>query len=141
MLAHGTVHARGTIDELEGSPDPIVQPLAQLQDALLRDVRFMAGIELHTQGMTIEQAQALFESQAHQPAPVALSEAKRGANDPLYGYYTMGKLALLKLRDDYKAKKNTAFTLHEFHDTFIQLGPLPLPLVREKMLGERGSLF
>src|SRR5262249_21757785 len=79
--------------------------LAQLQDALLRDVRFLCGIKLHTQGMTIEEAEKLFETQGHQPAPVALSEAKRGANDPLYGYYTMGKLALLKLRDDYRAKK------------------------------------
>jgi len=53
----------------------------------------------------------------------------------------MGKLAILKLRDDYKAKKGAAFTLQGFHDTFIQMGPLPLPLIREKMLGERGSLF
>ena len=115
--------------------------LAQLQDALLRDVRFIAGIRLHTQGMTIEQAQQLFERAGHQPAPVALSEAKRGANDPLYGYYTMGKLAILKLRDDYRAKTGAAFTLREFHDAFVRMGPLPLPLVREKMLGERGNLF
>jgi uncharacterized protein (DUF885 family) len=115
--------------------------LAQLQDALLRDVRFIVGIKLHTQGLTIEEAQRLFETEAHQPAPVALSEAKRGANDPLYGYYTMGKLAILKLRDDYEAKKGAAFTLQEFHDALVRLGPLPLPLVREALLGERGSLF
>ncbi|MEQ1761027.1 MAG: DUF885 domain-containing protein [Vicinamibacterales bacterium] len=115
--------------------------LAQRQDALLRDVRFIVGIKMHTQGMTIDEAAALFESQAHQPAPVARAEAIRGAGDPLYGYYTMGKLAILKLRNDYRALKGNAYTLKDFHDTFIRLGPLPLPLVRQAMLGQRGQLF
>ena len=115
--------------------------LAQLQDALLRDVRFIVGIKMHTQGMTVDEATALFETQGHQPHPVAVSEAKRGTSDALYGYYTMGKLMLLKLRDDYKAKMGAAYTLQHFHDTFITLGPLPLPLIRKAMLGDGGKLF
>ncbi len=115
--------------------------LAQLQDALLRDVSFICGIKLHTQGMTVDEATKLFETAGHQPHPVAVSEAKRGTSDPLYGYYTMGKLMILKLRDDYKAKQGAAFTLQGFHDTFIRLGPLPLPLIRRAMLGEVGELF
>ena len=59
---------------------------------------------MHTQGMTIEQAQDMFVKEAYQPAPVAESEAKRGTSDATYGYYTMGKLMILKLREDYKAK-------------------------------------
>ena len=55
-------------------------------------------------------------------AAIALSEAKRGAGDPLYGYYTMGKLAILKLRDDYTVKAGTAFSLQQFHDAFIAVG-------------------
>jgi uncharacterized protein (DUF885 family) len=128
------------LDEGFHADDPRYR-LAQLQDALLRNVRFIVGILMHTQGMTVEQAQALFETEGHQPAPVALSEAKRGTNDPLYGYYTMGKLAILKLRSDYKAKLGAAYSLQDFHDTFIKLGPLPMPLIREKMLGKRGELF
>jgi len=115
--------------------------LAQLQDALLRNVRFIVGIKMHTQGMTVEEATKLFETQGHQPHQVAVEEAKRGAGDPLYGYYTMGKLMLLKLRDDYKAKQGAAYTLQGFHDTFIKLGPLPMPLIRRAMLGETGQLF
>jgi uncharacterized protein (DUF885 family) len=115
--------------------------MAQLQDALLRDVRFIVGIKMHTQGMTVEDAKKLFETQGHQPAAIALSEAKRGAGDPFYGYYTMGKLAILKLREDYKAKQGAAYSLQAFHDAFIKIGPLPLPLIREKMLGSRGTLF
>lgn len=128
------------IDEGFHADDPSYR-LAQLQDALLRDVRFIVGIKMHTQGMTVEQARVLFATEGHQPAAVALSEAKRGAGDPLYGYYTMGKLAILKLRDDYSVKQGAAFTLQEFHDTFVKVGPLPMPLVREKMLGARGRLF
>jgi uncharacterized protein (DUF885 family) len=115
--------------------------LAQLQDALLRDVRFIAGIRMHTQGMTVEEATTLFETAAHQPHPVALSEAKRGTADALYGYYTMGKLMILKLREDYKAKTGSGYSLRAFHDAFVRLGPLPLPLVRRALLGETGRLF
>jgi uncharacterized protein (DUF885 family) len=128
------------LDEGLHADDPTYR-LAQLQDALLRDVRFIVGIKMHTQGMTVDTAEKLFETEGHQPPPVALAEAKRGAGDPLYGYYTMGKLGILKLRDDYKVKKGGGFTLQEFHDTFIQAGPLPLPLIRQRMLGESGNLF
>ena len=115
--------------------------IAQLQDALLRDVRFIVGIKLHSQGMTVAAAQRLFEREAYQPPPVALSEAKRGTTDPTYGYYTMGKLMILKLRDDVKAKRGAAWSIRDFHDTFLKLGPLPLPLVRKAMLGDIGEPF
>jgi uncharacterized protein (DUF885 family) len=115
--------------------------LAQLQDALLRDIRFIVGIKMHTQGMTVPQATELFATQGHQPRPVAESEAKRGTSDALYGYYTMGKLMILKLRDDYKAKLGAEYTLQKFHDELIKLGPIPLPLVRQAMLGATGTLF
>ena len=115
--------------------------LAQLQDALLRDVRFIVGIRMHTQGMTVDEATKLFETKGHQPAPVAESEAKRGTADALYGYYTMGKLMILKLRDDYKAKTGSSYTLQAFHNAFIKIGPLPLPLIRRELLGATGDLF
>lgn len=115
--------------------------MAQLQDALLRDVRFMVGIRMHSEGLSVAEAQKLFEIDAFQPPAVALSEARRGTTDPTYGYYTMGKLMILKLREDYKAKRGAAFSLQEFHDAYLKLGPLPLPLMRRAMLGETGSPF
>jgi uncharacterized protein (DUF885 family) len=119
--------------------DDLRYRLAQIQDALLRDVRFIVGIKMHTQGMTIAEAQMMFEKEGYQPAPVARSETKRGTSDATYGYYTMGKLMILKLRDDYKAKMGPSYTLQGFHDAFIRLGPLPLPLIRKAMLGEAGK--
>jgi uncharacterized protein (DUF885 family) len=115
--------------------------LAEVQDALLRDVRFIVGIKMHTEGMTVEQAQEMFVKEAYLPQPVAESEAKRGTSDATYGYYTMGKLMILKLREDYQKQMGEAYSLKDFHDTFIQLGPLPLPLIRRAMLGEAGNPF
>ncbi|HWB14839.1 MAG TPA: DUF885 domain-containing protein [Vicinamibacterales bacterium] len=115
--------------------------LAQLQDALLRDVRFIVGIEMHTKGMGMDEAQRLFETEAYQPTPVARSEVKRAISDATYGYYTMGKLMIQKLAADYRAKQGAAFTLQGFHDAFVKIGPLPLPLIRRAMLGETGEIF
>ena len=123
------------IDEGFHADDPRYR-LAQIQDALLRNARFIVGIRLHTKGMTVAQAEDFFVTEGYQPRPVAVSESKRGTSDPTYGYYTMGKLMILKLREDYKAKMGAQYSLQKFHDTFIALGPLPLPLIRKAMLGE-----
>lgn len=128
------------IDEGFHADDPRYR-LAQLQDALLRDARFIVGIRMHTQGMTIAQGEEFFEKEGYQPHALAVSETKRGTSDATYGYYTMGKLAVLKLRDDYRRKMGAQYSLQDFHDRFIALGPLPLPLVRDALLGERGTLF
>jgi uncharacterized protein (DUF885 family) len=128
------------IDEGFHADDPRYR-LAQIQDALLRDARFIVGIRMHTKGMTVPQAEEFFIKEGYQSAPVARSESKRGTSDPTYGYYTMGKLMILKLRDDYKAKTGAEYSLQGFHDAFIKLGPLPLPLMRKAMLGEIGQLF
>jgi len=128
------------IDEGFHAGDPRYR-LAQIQDALLRDARFVVGIKLHTQGMTVPEAEAFFVKEAYQAEPVARSETKRGTSDATYGYYTMGKLMILKLRDDYRGRQGSAYSLQGFHDTFIKLGPLPLPLIRKAMLGEVGTIF
>ena len=128
------------IDEGFHADDPRYR-LSQLQDALLRDARFIVGIRMHTQGMTIPQAEEFFVKEGYQPRPTAVAESKRGTSDPTYGYYTMGKLMILKLRDDYKAKMGEKYSLQGFHDTFISLGRMPLPLVRKAMLGDMGQPF
>lgn len=113
--------------------------VAQLQDALLRNARLVVGIRLHTAGMTIPEAQAFFEKEAWLSAPQAKAEAWRGSVDPTYGYYTLGKLMLIKLREDVKAAQGADFDLKTFHDAFLGQGPVPLPLVRQAMLGAIGE--
>ena len=129
------------IDEGFHADDPRYR-LAQIQDALLRDARFIVGIRMHTQGHDGRAGRGLLRRRrATSRGRSRVSESKRGTSDPTYGYYTMGKLMILKLREDYKAKMGAEYSLQKFHDTFIGLGPLPLPLIRRAMLGAEGQLF
>jgi uncharacterized protein (DUF885 family) len=110
--------------------------LGQLQDALLRDARFIVGIEMHTGKMSIEQAEEFFQKEGYQSKETAIVETKRGAGDPTYLYYTLGKLEIMKLREDVKKKEGAAFSLEKFHDDFLKQGFPPVKIVREAMLGD-----
>jgi uncharacterized protein (DUF885 family) len=110
--------------------------LGQLQDALLRDARFIVGIEMHTGNMSIEQAEEFFEKEGYQSKESAVVETKRGAGDPTYLYYTLGKLEIMKLRADVEKKEGAAFSLEKFHDDFLSQGFPPIRIVREAMLGD-----
>lgn len=110
--------------------------LGQLQDALLRDARFVVGIQMHTGKMSFAQAKEYFVKEGYQSSKIAEIEAKRGTSDPTYLYYTLGKLQILKLREDYKKKMGAGFTLQKFHDEFMGQGAPPIAVVREAMLGD-----
>ena len=112
--------------------------LGQLQDALLRDARFVVAIRMHTGvggALTIPQAEEFFVAEGYQARPIAEVETKRGTSDALYLYYTLGKLEILKLRTDVMAKQGSAFSLQKFHDALMQQGPAPLKVIRKAMLG------
>jgi uncharacterized protein (DUF885 family) len=121
------------LDEGWGSGDPKLR-LAQVQEALLRAARYVVGIRMHTQGMTMADAQELFVKRGLQSKKVAEMETKRGTEDPTYLYYTWGKLQILRLREDYKKKLGAAYTLRKFHDAFLALGAIPLPILRKALL-------
>lgn len=115
--------------------------LAQLHEALLRACRYVAGFGMHTQGMSLEEAKQLFIEQGHMEPINAEREAKRGTVDPMYCNYTLGKLLLLKLREDLKRQQGASFSLRRFHDEYLQAGFPPIPLLREQMLGEVGEVL
>lgn len=110
--------------------------LGQLQDALLRNARFIVGIKLHTGQMTMAQALDFFVRQGYQSRAVGEVETKRGTADPTYLYYTLGKLEILKLRADVEKKQGKDFNLERFHDAFMQQGFAPIAIVRKAMLGD-----
>ena len=113
--------------------------LAQLSEALLRDCRFIVGIKLHTQNMTVEQGARLFVEKGFQERANAYEEARRGAYNPTYLYYTLGKLQVYKLREDYKLARGRVYSLGEFHSEFIRQGGLPVKMIREILLpGDQG---
>jgi uncharacterized protein (DUF885 family) len=122
------------LDEGYGNGDPKLR-LGQLQDALLRNARYIVGIQMHTGKMTYDQAVDFFVKEGYQTRTNGERETKRGTSDPTYLYYTLGKLEILKLRDDYRKQKGSAFTLEEFHNRFMKEGTPPIKIVRQAMLG------
>jgi len=110
--------------------------LGQLQDALLRDARFVVGIRMHTGKMSFAEAKEFFVKEGYQSAKIAEIESKRGTSDPTYLYYTLGKLQILKLREDYQKKVGAEFTLGKFHDEFMGQGFPPIAVVRRTLLGD-----
>ena len=116
------------VDQGFGGGSPKVR-LAQLQEALLRDCRYVVGIKLHTKGMTVEDGAKVFVEKGFQEPSNGYEEARRGAYNPTYLYYTLGKLEIQKLRDEYMQKKSAS--LRQFHDAFVAQGGLPIPLLRK----------
>jgi uncharacterized protein (DUF885 family) len=110
--------------------------LGQLQDALLRNARFIVGIEMHTGKMTFEQGVEFFQKEGYQSHMNGLRETKRGTSDPTYLYYTLGKLEILKLRADYKKKMGDKYSLEQFHNEFLKQGFPPIKLIRGLMIGD-----
>ena len=121
-----------------GDGDPGVH-VGQLSNALLRDCRFLSAIGMHTKGMTQAQSQAMFEKECFQAEGTAEQQAARGTYDPAYLNYTLGKLMIRKLRDDWTATRGGRAAWHVFHDTLLSYGAPPLPLVRRQMLGENAG--
>jgi len=122
------------VDQGWGNGDPRVR-LSQLSGALVRECRFIVGVKEHTQGMTVAAGTDFFMQNAFMGRGPASVEALRGTQDPTYGYYTLGKLELLKLRADMQKKLGSAYTLQKFHDAFLAHGDPPIPLLRPLLLG------
>ena len=108
--------------------------LGQLQDALLRDARFVNSIKLHTGQFTFDQAVGFFVKEGYQAHSVGVMEAKRGTADATYLYYTLGKLEIMKLRADMMKKQGAAFNLEQFHNNFMRQGFAPIKIIRKAML-------
>jgi uncharacterized protein (DUF885 family) len=126
------------VEEGYGNGDPKIR-LAQLSEALLRDCRFVVGIKLHKEGMTVKQGAKFFEKEGFQEPATAYEEARRGAYNPTYLYYTLGKLQIYKLRDDYRKAKGKDYQLETFHNDFVRQGGIPIKLIRRILLpGDQG---
>jgi uncharacterized protein (DUF885 family) len=111
--------------------------LAQLDESLLRFCRLCVSIKMHCQGMTLEEGTKFFMENCYYEEKPAQQEAIRGTFDPGYLYYTLGKLMILKLREDYKKQEGAGYTLQKFNDAFIDNGMPPVPLMREILLKDK----
>ena len=122
------------VDEGWGNGDPHVR-LAQLQLALQRECRYLVGLREHTAAMTLDVATKFFEDNAFMSEETSRREALRGTQNPLYGYYTLGKLEILKLRTDFQKRMGSKYSLELFHDELLAHGDPPIAIARKTMLG------
>ena len=122
------------VEEGFADSDPRIR-LAQLEEALLRDCRYVVGIQLHTTTLTVEQGAERFVKECFQSPANAYEEARRGTYDPTYLVYTYGKLQIYELRREYLSQKGG--TLREFHDAFLAQGGVPIRLVRKLLFEQR----
>jgi len=111
--------------------------MAQADEALLRLCRLCVSIKMHTQNMSIEEATKFFQDNCYYEEKPARQEAMRGTFDPGYLNYTLGKLQILKLRDDYKTQEGNDFSLQKFHNELLNHGMPPIRLLREIMLKDQ----
>jgi len=111
--------------------------MAQADEAMLRLCRLCVAIKMHTQKMTIDEATKFFQDNCYYEEKPAHVEAMRGTIDPGYLNYTLGKLQILKLRDDYKAQEGENFSLQKFHNELLNHGMPPIRLLRETLLKDK----
>ena len=113
--------------------------MAQADEALLRLCRLCVSIKVHTQNMSIDEATKFFQNNCYYEQKPARQEAMRATFDPGYLNYTLGKLQILKLRDDYKAQQGDEFSLQKFHNELLSHGMPPFRLLREIMLKDKSK--
>jgi hypothetical protein len=116
-----------------GKGDPEIR-IGQLTNALLRNARYLSAIGLHTKGMTVEESERMFREEAYADVGNARQQSVRGTYDPAYLNYTMGKLMIRQLRDDWSAPRGGRKAWREFHDRILTYGGPPIPMVREAMM-------
>lgn len=117
-----------------GSGDAEIH-VGQISNALRRDCRFLSAILMHTGRMTVDESREMFVNECYQDEGNARQQAARGTYDPAYLNYTLGKLLIRRLREDWTASRGGREGWHDFHDQFLSYGGPPIPLVRQQMIG------
>lgn len=131
------------IDEGYGNTgDPVKAAkyrLAQSGEALLRLCRLCVSVKTHTQGISVDEGTKFFMDNWYQGDKPSRQEAIRGTFDPGYLFYTIGKLELLKLREDYKKQEGANFSLKKFHDAVTDNGMPQVGMLREILLKDKST--
>jgi len=108
--------------------------IAQLLEALVRNVRYVNAINMHVNGLSVDEATSRFVADAYMEEATGRAEAVRGTFDPGYFAYNLGKLMILKLRADYQQEQGDSYDRKGFHDRFLSFGSPPIKLLRPLVL-------
>ncbi|WP_396168978.1 DUF885 domain-containing protein [Flavobacterium sp.] len=124
------------------SGDPIKAAkyrMAQSGEALLRLCRLCVSVKTHCYGMNVDDATKFFMNNWYQGEKSSSQEALRGTYDPGYLFYTLGKLQILKLQEDYKKQEGDNYSLQKFNDAMLDNGMPPIQIMRELLLKDKNT--
>jgi len=102
--------------------------------SLVAACRLVAVVRLHTEGATLEESQRLFVESCFLTSEAARREAEDALLDPVGAFGVLAKSQILDLREQYRDRLGAAFRLAEFHKEFLEEGPIPISLVRQRLL-------
>lgn len=111
--------------------------VAVATDAIWRAARIVLDVRMHRGEVSIEEATDFLIEHTGFERPNALAEARRYTYTPSYNLsYLLGKVLLLQLRDEERARLGASFSLRDFHDTLLRGGSLPVSFHRRALRGE-----
>jgi len=113
--------------------------LAQLNESLVRLCRYCVSIKMHCFGMSVDEAAKFFIDNCYLGEKPAQLEAIRATYDPRSLFYSLGKLQIIKLREDFKKQEGPNFTLQKFHDQFLDHGMPTIKQMRETLLKDKNT--
>jgi uncharacterized protein (DUF885 family) len=125
----------------------------ELQGQLLRAVRIVVDVGIHTGRMTYDQAVDYFTANVNffpnartrgESDPTAKAVAE-GAQRAIYRYskwptqaitYNLGKNAIIQLREAYRQARGSSYSPREFHERFMRMGMIPPGFYREAFMAD-----
>ncbi len=124
----------------EGFEDTPERRVMVATDAIWRAARIILDIRLHRGEITVDEGVDFLIEHTGFERSVAQAEVQRYTTVPGYNLsYLLGKVMLLRLRDDERARLGKAFSLRAFHDALLYSGSLPVSFHRRLLAGEGGG--
>jgi uncharacterized protein (DUF885 family) len=115
----------------EGFDTPPEHRLMMHTDAIWRACRIILDVRLHRGEMGVAEGTDFMVEQTGFERPNAAAEVNRYTYTPTYQLsYLLGKVLLLRLRDDERRRLGGRFNLGRFHDAMLGEGSLPISVQR-----------
>jgi hypothetical protein len=128
----GTFCERLMLDQGWGGP---LDRLAHLKKQIENVARTIVDIRVHTHAMTRQQVLAFGRDQALQDAQFAANLWTRAiTSSPQLTTYYLGDSQVQALYDDLRRRRGAAFSVREFVDGMMAIGPVPVARYRERLL-------
>ncbi len=110
------------------------QHMGALSDEMLRALRLVVDVAIHSKGMTREQAIAYMMENEPISEEFAISEVERYMAVPGQALsYKVGALKIIELRNKYRNLLKEKFNIAEFHKQLLKDGSMPLMVLEEKL--------